>query len=109
VCLGRRRSRRLRRLDTNGRVWLDLASALRHHRQLQRLGALSLRELGVVSALRLDVDWLRALGLGTLSLRPLGLPQRLLGVVSAQQVLSQSQLVATSARRVCIAQLLIRK
>jgi hypothetical protein len=76
---------------------LDLASFSEFDQHLQRLGAVSLRELGLVSAVWLDVDWLRTLGVGALSLRALGLLQRLLGVVSAQPVLSQSQLVASGA------------
>ena len=50
----------------------------------------------------LDVGWSRAVGLGAVSLRALGLLQRLLGVVSAQPVLQKAKLVAPRAGRVCL-------
>ena len=73
--------------------------AVQHHshKQLFRLGSLSLWLLGVVPAIWLDLDRRRAVWLGALSLWPLGLLQQLLGLVSAQLLLSPSQLVAAGA------------
>ena len=81
--LGRRRSRCLRRLGLRQRLRLDLATARDRNQQLRRLGALPLWRLGLGCALWLDLGGQGAVGLGALSLRPLGLLQRLLGVVSA--------------------------
>jgi len=42
--------------------------------------------LGLVSAVWLDVGWLRAVGLGAVSLRSLGLLQQRVGVGAAQSL-----------------------
>ncbi len=55
-----------------------------------KLGALSSWNLDLGLALRLDLGRLRTVGLGSLSLRPLGLLQQLLGLVSAQLLLPES-------------------
>jgi hypothetical protein len=48
----------------------------------------------------MDLGGQRTLGLGALSLWPLGLLQQLLGLVSAQFLLSSPQLVAAGAGRI---------
>jgi len=60
----------------------------------------------VVSAVRMDLGRERAVGMGAVSLRPLGLLQQLLGLVTAQQLLQEAQLVAPGAGSI---QLLIRQ
>ena len=82
-----------------GWIWRPHPGA---HQRLQRLGAVSLRSVDVVSAVRLDVGWLRAVGLGAVSLRALGLLQRLLGRgARAASTTATAKLVAARARRVC--------
>ena len=49
------------------------------------------------------------MGLGAVPLRSLGLLQRLLGLVSAQPVQPESQLVASGARSFCLIRFLIWK
>ena len=66
--------------DEFGWIWRPHSTALASY---SRLGAVSLRALDVVSALRLDVGRLRTVGLGSVSLRPLGLSQQLLGLGAA--------------------------
>ncbi len=68
------------------RIRLDLASTCERDQRLQRLGAVSLRSLDVGAALWLDVGWLRTVGLGAVSLRPLGLLQQWMGMGAAQPV-----------------------
>ena len=81
--MGRRRARSVWRLDVHGRLRLDLAAASGNDQRVRRLGAVSLRSLDVVSAIRLDVGWLRAVGLGAVSLRSLGVSQQRVGVGAA--------------------------
>ena len=63
-----RRPRRRRRLDRRARIRPRVAAAVRR----ARLGAVSLRPLGLGRAVGLDLDRRRALGLRALPLRPLG-------------------------------------
>jgi hypothetical protein len=49
------------------------------------------------------------MGLGAVPLRSLGLLQRLLGLVSAQPVQQESQLVASRTRSFCVVRLLVWK
>src|SRR2546425_12208654 len=75
---------------------MDLAAARYSNQHLQQLGALSLWRLDVVPAIRLGLGGTGAVGLGALSLRPLGQLQQLLGLVSAHPQ-STSELVASGA------------
>src|SRR5215831_16152975 len=61
-------------MDRYARIRPDVVSA----RSRRRLGPLSRRLLAMVSVVRLDVDFVRAVGLGALSLRSVGLRARAL-------------------------------
>jgi hypothetical protein len=67
-----------------GWIWRPHASVISG----TQTGALSLRQLGLDFAIWLDLDRRRAMGLGALPLRTLGLLQQLLGLVSARSLLS---------------------
>ena len=80
---------------------MDLATPSFVNQYLRQLGTVSIWPLGLGCALWMDLDWRRAMGLGALSFRTLGLSQRLLGLVAAQSVSQAAQLVASGPRGIC--------
>src|SRR5262249_28555667 len=88
-------------MDRYARLRPDVVSA----RSRRRLGALSRRLLAMVSVLRLDVDFVRAVGLGAVSLRAMGLRARPLVLGAGRQCRqcrqcqSESRLALAAASR----------
>src|SRR5262245_31633903 len=88
-------------MDRYARVRADVVSA----RSRRRLGALARRLLAMVSVVRLDVDFVRAMGLGALSLRSVGLRARALVLGAGRQCRqcrqcrSESRLALAAASR----------
>ena len=80
---------------------MDLASSHFCDQYLRELGAVQIWPLGVGPAVWMDLDWCGTMGLGAVSLRPLGLSRRLLGLVAAQSVSKAAQLVASRPRGIC--------
>jgi hypothetical protein len=78
--LRRGRFERIRRMDLHAQIRLRLATLPEFRRRLRRLVAVSLRTLALDSAIRLDVGQRRALGLGDISSRALGLGRRRVGL-----------------------------
>jgi hypothetical protein len=77
---------------------MDLATPHFRDQCLRQLGAVQVWPLGLGPAVWVDLDWRRTMGLGAVSLRTLGLPRRLLGLVAAQSVSKAAQLVASGTR-----------
>ena len=80
---------------------MDLATPHFCRQCLRQLGAVQIWPLGLGPAVWVDLDWRRTVGLGPLSLRTLGLPRRILGVVAAQSVSQAAQLVASRPGGIC--------
>ena len=80
---------------------MDLATSHFRDQYLRQLGTVQVWPLGVGSAVWVDLDWRRTMGLGAVSLRTLGLSRRLLGLVAAQSVSQAAQLVASCPCGIC--------
>src|SRR5262245_10457913 len=82
-------------MDRYARIRPDVVSA----RSRRRLGPLSRRVLAMVSDVRLDVDFVRAVGLGALSLRSVGLRARALVLGAGRQRRPGLRLALAAASR----------
>jgi hypothetical protein len=109
--LARGGARPLRRLGQHARLRPRLAPARERRQQLQRLGALPLRPLALGQPLRLDVGAGRAVGLGAVPLRALGLCRRplVLGAARLRGLPPAQAMVAPRARRLRLAWQLLRR